>query len=317
MSEEDKATTEEDDDITRILLLLTDVLGDLQLVDHSQQQQQQQQQQQLDFWTPKTVLESLRSEKEGGGLSLALQLVKGLHGHSRNKKVESWKELHDKYPSFWPPWVSLPPPPSSVQKETFHLISKLEVLLFLASSLQSKHLRELKASTSTPHHQLDSKVPIPSEPNSMVHAAPSTDGVAQGFLSLPAHLTAEQIALIQRCYEGFQADYNQRRLAMQQRLYVMACNFAADNKDNAELEQLKQKIQSLSLASDTKVIMNWDHESLRKHFTTPPAHRQVDDAPIKKAMRNETIPAVDRGGRTDGSSSRTAMPQWVEKQQEK
>jgi hypothetical protein len=300
MSADDRVAAEEDD-IARLLLLLTDILGDLQIGHHQEEE----------LWTPESVRKTLQAEEEEGGeggLALALQLVKGLHAHSRNKKVESWKELRDKYSTYWPPWVS-----SSLlaQNKPLSLISKIEVLLFLASSLQSKSLREIVPSST----DLPAEEPVVQrEPDSGNYVAQSTDGLPQDSLSLPAYLNAEQKALIQICYEGFQADYDQRRLVMRQRLDIMACNFMADNKDDVALEQVKKKIQNLSLVESSTMDMDLSHDDLCKHFTTPHSQYQVKERLVPKVTREDHRAAVDRGGRTDGSSARTAMPKWVDKQ---
>ncbi|CAB9525419.1 expressed unknown protein [Seminavis robusta] len=290
-----------DDDSSRLLLLLTDILGDLKIVNNKSKS----------LWTPESVRALVVQDGDKGGMFLVLQLLNIVDTRRRKPRVSSWEDIRLKYAALWPPFVSA----ENLSEEP--IVSKLEVLVFAASAVQRKALRDAKTGDDgkkrSPKKE-ENEEKQETESAKAVETTSSTGGSMVDLpISLPSHFTEEQQAWIRECYEGFRADYNQRRRGMQQRLDIMACNFLADNKDDPEMVDVRQKVQSLSLSSPLTTDLN--QQDLHKHFTTPHSF-QVDKSTaeaLKKATRVDTRTAVDRGGRTDGSNSRSTMPKWVDK----
>jgi len=283
------------DDISRLLLLLTDILGDLNVVQPDSNKV---------LWTPETVQQALVDDDQSGGMDLVAQLLNQLRvvGGDESKTtptitLQSWKELHDRHPSSCPPWVT------AKDLSENPLISKLEILCFFASRLQSCLLAKPKKKATAERS---------------VATNTSSDGTVSNssvsdLLSLPSHMTKEQREIIMECYHGLKEDYDKRRIGMKQRLDILLSNFEADNQDDKEIMDLKAKLQNLSFSSSHHhpALADLSDEDLFQHFTTP--HSRYDGTKPAIATPLEHFSVIDRGGRTDEVASRVRMPEWSSK----
>jgi hypothetical protein len=265
------------EDSARLALLVTDLVGDLGIS-----------QQDKNLWTPESVCKSIKDDTTGGAVELANILIARLQSSTettpgKNVKLETWDDFYKNFQALAPPWVSA----KDISEKP--IISKLEILAFLASSLQNRLLRQTSK---------DAKA-----------SSPSADPV------LPAHITREQKDIILECYEGIKEDYQKRRLGMQRRLDILVANFEADNTGDKEILEIKNKLQKLAVSSAGKnesAPLDMDEASLQKHFSTPHSkdikrhsvEERGNDPPINP------VQAENPGGRPNEDGSRVRMPEW-------
>lgn len=309
--DDDPSIAMDKDDVSRLALLLTDVLGDMKIKDRNKK-----------AWIPANVARAIADPRAGGLLWLASKLLSEMQSLDKgspndkktataNKKkvnLNSWEDLHRHHERFCPPWVN-----AKDMIENLGM-SRLEVLSFLASTLQnrmlSKPTTENKSQTSATNN-------THTHANAKVKEAASESTASSPILpALPAHLTPKQRKIVLLCYQGMQADYDKRRTGMQQRLDILATDFEADNPDDPELAKVRTKIQGLSLSSSlSPPTMALSNDDLRKHFTAPHSKSSPHDPSSKAAVPApsplDALLIVDRGGRTDEVESRVAvMPAW-------
>ena len=290
----------DNEDFSRMSLLLTDVLCDMKIRDRNNK-----------LWTPVTVTRAVKDPKAGGLLWLASKLLGKLQrqgldeSHTKDTttvKLTAWEDLHKQFERFCPPWVT------AKDLSEKPAISRLEVLLFLASTLQNRMLRK-QSSNQGQTASTDNN-------SNATNAASGSD--SSGILALPAHLTSEQREIVLLCYSAIQADYDKRRTGMKQRLNILVSDFEADNPGDQELAELQTKLQKLTLSSSNHAtIPDLSNEELVKHFTAPHSqqassskhHNSSKSSAASSPLDNLLI--VDRGGRTDDVESRVAvMPEW-------
>ena len=265
------------EDHYRLALLLTDALGDLGINKDGSA-----------LWSPESVIQALK-ESLDGGISLANNLIRRLEelqGKPSDRRLQSWDGLFGFFQIYLPPWVSARDFPENP------LITKLEILSFLVSTLQSRMLQKSKSAPIAPKgkegsHELD----------------------------LPECLSQDQKEIILECYSGIKEDYDKRRKGMQQRLDILVANFEAENPDETAIGEIKERLKSLSIYSpvSTKNIqLDLDEESVLKHFSSPhsmdvkrtASETAGNAAPIIQAK------AENPGGKLDDLESRVSMPEW-------
>jgi len=290
----------EDDDLSRAALLLTDILGEMKLHDRKQKP-----------WQPHIVTGAIKDAQTGGLLDLAStllqKLIQGVRTNATSNHkwmgLKSWEELFTKYKKYGPPWMDA----KAMNERPAE--SRIEVLLFLASSLQNRMLQQEVSGTNQPMNNAPStSFRISSKAIAYEQVAGKDD-----VPTLAAHLTSDQRDIIIMCYQGIRADYDKRRMGMKQRLAILASDLETDRPEK-DLKRIQEKILKLSFASHQKVVADLTEKDLIQHFTVP----HTSDLKLSSSTHEsnklvlplDNLLIVDRGGRTDDVESRNAMPAW-------
>ena len=273
----------EAEDLSRLSLLLMDILGDLNIQDRNKK-----------AWKSMSVIRQVKDPKAGGLLWLASQLLTDLirledkKDKTTSVNLKSWEDLAE-YARYCPPWISI--------QDLASAGPRLELLLFLASSLQNQLVGQR-------HKTNDNTVQT-----AKASATPASNNNDAPALVLPEHLTPQQRDVILMCYQGMQADYDKRRTGMQQRLDILVADFETDANNN------KNSLANLFPTNHANSVHDLSEEELVQHFTAPHSSQQQQQTAFKKPYNNndnDDLVVVDRGGRTDDVESRkVAMATYV------
>lgn len=167
--------------------------------------------------------------------------------------------------------------------EWFSNASRMEMLLFLATSLQQERLVAERSS----------------KPSATTSSSSETTSLRP--LKLPAQLSEDQRTMVNDCYRLMAGDYQRRRVGMRQRLDVLQTTFANTVAEPATTTTARQQ-PTMSL------------DELLQHYRQPHSSSTWSSTTTKRIQQHQasvSIPSTSNGGgRLNTTESRLSMPEW-------